>query len=175
MAVPAVAKAFAGWLLALASPVLVFAPAALAQYPLADSFNPAPDGRVDALALGADGKILVGANFSRLSGQTCNKVGRLNADGTFDSSFNAGWVDAYVSCLALQPDGRILVGGGFTNLGGQARMTIGRLNADGTVDSDFNSGADGSVLALVPQPTGVSWWAATSGFWAVKLAITSAG
>ena len=42
------------------------------------------------LAVQADGKILVGGDFTTLGGQTRNYLGRLNADGTLDSGFNPG-------------------------------------------------------------------------------------
>ena len=121
------------------------------------SFNPSAGGvvypSVYSLALQADGKIVVGGLFTGLGGQSRNYIGRLNADGTLDTSFNPG-ASNYVSSLAVQADGRILVGGGFTTLGGQSRTNIGRLNADGTLDTVFNPGADNSVLSLAVQADG---------------------
>src|SRR5712692_5434563 len=71
-----------------------FALAALAQSPLPDSFNPGADGGVQgsvlALAAQADGKILVGGFFATLGGQSRTNIGRLNADGTPDTSFTPG-------------------------------------------------------------------------------------
>jgi uncharacterized delta-60 repeat protein len=120
-------------------------------------FNPGANGGVCALAVQADGKILVAGTFSTLGGQTRNWIGRLNADGTVDPSFNPGAESAVIS-LALQADGKILVGGNFTTLGGQNRNGIGRLNADGTVDTSFNPGAGGgpgpSVDCLALQADG---------------------
>jgi uncharacterized delta-60 repeat protein len=100
-----------------------------------------------------DGKILVGGYFTALDGQNRRYIGRLNADGTVDSSFNPG-ADNAVSCLAIQADGKILVGGSFTTLGGQSRSYIGRLNADGTVDGSFNPEADNGVNCLAVQADG---------------------
>src|SRR6266700_1349709 len=121
------------------------------------SFNPSAGGvvypSVYSLALQADGKIVVGGVFTGLGGQSRNYIGRLNADGTLDTSFNPG-ASNYVSSLAVQADGRSLVGGGFTTLGGQSRTNIGRLNADGTLDTVFNPGADNSVLSLAVQADG---------------------
>ena len=54
-------------------------------------------------------------------------IGRLNADGTLDTSFNPG-ADVLVAALAVQADGKVVVGGGFTYLGGAARRFIGWLN-----------------------------------------------
>ena len=130
---------------------------------LDSGFNPAVGGdypSVNSLAVQADGKILVGGDFTTLGGQPRNSIGRLNADGTLDSGFNPA-VGAdylpYVYSLAVQADGKILVGGDFTTLGGQPRASIGRLNADGTVDAGFNPGlglSDPSVYSLAVQADG---------------------
>jgi uncharacterized delta-60 repeat protein len=125
------------------------------------NFNPGAGGGVDtavgALAVQPDGKILVGGEFTSLAGQTRNNIGRLNPDGTLDTTFNPGVSGgdfSLVYSMAVQADGKILVGGDFTTLGGQSRTNIGRLNADGTVDSTFNPKTDGPVYALVVQPDG---------------------
>ena len=87
-----------------------------------------------------------------------NRIGRLNADGSLDASFNPG-ANGAVFAMAVQPDGKILVGGVFTTLGGggtgtTTRNRIGRLNADGSLDTGFNPGANGTVCALAVQPDG---------------------
>jgi uncharacterized delta-60 repeat protein len=109
------------------------------------SFDPGANEPVYALAVQADGKILVGGNFTTLGGggtgtTTRNYIGRLDADGSLDTSFNPGANDT-VMALAVQTDGRILVGGGFTTLGGggtgtTTRNLIGRLtNTDAAIQN----------------------------------------
>jgi len=105
-----------------------------------------------SIAVQADGKILVGGDFTTLHGQPRNGIGRLNADGTLDSGFNPGMGVVY--SLAVQADGKILAGGSFTKLGGQPRSGIGRLNADGTLDGAFDPGVSGTVYSLVVQADG---------------------
>ena len=140
--------------LALATGALLLAaPIAPAQSPLPDDFNPGADAPVYALAVQADGKVLVGGYFTNLAGQACNYLGRLNPDGTLDTGFNPG-ANSYVFSLAVQADGKILVGGQFTTLGGLTRNRIGRLNRDGTLDTGFDPGANGSVDSLVVQADG---------------------
>ncbi len=113
-----------------------------------------------SLAVQADGKILVGGLFTTLGVQSRKFIGRLNADGTLDTSFDpgAGGSYPYVYSLAVQADGKILVGGRFSTLGGQSRTNIGRLNPDGTPDTSFNPGAAGGsvpyVASLVAQADG---------------------
>jgi uncharacterized delta-60 repeat protein len=120
------------------------------------AFNPGSiwaSSCVNSLALQADGKILVGGQFTMLGGQNRSNIGRLNADGTVDATFNPG-ADNAVNSLALQADRKILVGGAFSTLGGQSRSNIGRLNADGTVDATFNPGANNYVYSIALQPDG---------------------
>jgi uncharacterized delta-60 repeat protein len=121
------------------------------------TFTPSVNGTVFALAIQADGKILVGGLFGTLGGQTRNYLGRLNSDGSVDMSFDPG-ADAYVLSLAVQLDGKILVGGYFEGLGGGTGTTprhhIGRLNANGSVDATFDPGANDAVLSLAIQKDG---------------------
>jgi hypothetical protein len=114
--------------------------AAWAQSAL-DGFDPGANDAVAAIAVQADGKILVGGDFTTLGGggtgtTTRNNIGRLNADGSLDTSFNPG-ANGTVIAIAVQADGKILVGGDFTTLGGggtgtTTRNHIGRLNTDGS-------------------------------------------
>ncbi|MEI2722803.1 MAG: LamG-like jellyroll fold domain-containing protein [Verrucomicrobiota bacterium] len=120
---------------------------------LDQSFNPSPNSYVDALAVQADGRILVGGNFTTLAGQTRSRIGRLNSDGSLDVGFNPGADNEVLSFLPLA-NGQFLAGGKFTALGGIRCRGVGRLNADGTLDTEFNPGADGGVRTLALQPNG---------------------
>src|SRR5439155_548669 len=84
-------------------------------------FDPGANRPVRALAVQADGRILVAGDFTTLGGggtgtTVRNRIGRLNADGTLDTSFNPG-ANLAVLALAIEADGKILVGGNFTTLG----------------------------------------------------------
>ena len=126
-------------------------------------FNPGANSisGVNALAIQADGKILVGGSFIGLGGGTGStprsNIGRINASGVVDTGFNPG-AEAQVLTLAVQADGMILAGGYFKWLGdagGQFRSTrnyIGRLNPSGFVDSSFNPGAGNLVNTVALQP-----------------------
>ena len=123
-------------------------------------FNPGVSGNIWALALQPDGKILVGGEFTTLSGALRNAIGRLNADGSIDTVFNPGATKTFgnpiVYTMALQADGKIVVGGYFNGLGGLTRNFIGRINADGMVDMGFDPGAVSisGVNALALQADG---------------------
>src|SRR5437773_946444 len=51
-------------------------------------FNPNASSDVNAIALQADGKILIGGFFITVGGQTRNRIARFNADGTLDATVN---------------------------------------------------------------------------------------
>ena len=105
------------------------------------------DAAVAALALQPDGKVLVGIFYSRFAsdpGQDPNRKGiiRLNADGTFDTSFNASSLDVSqggdgVESITVQADGRVLVSGSF-RYNARTRDNFARLNPDGSVDASFH-------------------------------------
>ena len=121
-------------------------------------FNPgqgANGGSVDSLAVQADGKILVGGQFTQLDMAQRKNIARLNANGTVDTGFNPG-ASSSVTSLAVQADGMILVGGGFTQLGGVSRLRIGRLNPDGSLDAfdPTATPANRAVNSLVVQADG---------------------
>ncbi|HEY2799342.1 MAG TPA: putative Ig domain-containing protein, partial [Chthoniobacterales bacterium] len=148
--------------LALFALFFLFAPTARAQSNV-DGFHPSATGPIRAIALQADGKILVGGDFTELAGNdgvfsVRNHIGRLNKDGTLDQNFDPG-ATGTVFALAVQPNGKILVGGSFTALGSDSgastpRNNIGRLNADGTVDAGFDPNANDFVQTLVRQSNG---------------------
>ncbi len=75
-----------------------------------DGFDPIPNGSVLAMAEQADGRIIIGGDFTTLfSGAVSrSRLARLNHDGSVDSTFDPG-VNGTVNGLALQPDGKLLV------------------------------------------------------------------
>ncbi len=104
---------------------------------------------VQTVALQADGKVVVGGAFNMLGGQTWWHLGRLNTNGTLDTTFT-GQADNEVWCVIVQPDGKIVVGGMFNYLGGQLSPRYGRLNSNGSWDSSFRPNSSENV-----------WWVAT--------------
>jgi uncharacterized delta-60 repeat protein len=118
------------------------------------------DGRVNAIALQADGKVLVVGIFAKVNGVSRNRIGRLNADGTLDTGFQEGMTGANgvaVSSVAVQQDGKVLIGGIFTTVNDEGRNYVTRLNADGTLDEEFQNGSvgvDGWVYSVSLQKDG---------------------
>ena len=59
---------------------------------------------VFATAVQADGKILIGGEFTNVLGVTRNNIARLNTDGTLDTGFNPN-ANGVVRSIAIQADG----------------------------------------------------------------------
>jgi uncharacterized delta-60 repeat protein len=126
------------------------------------SFAPTGTGLnnlVLALALQADGKVIVGGFFTDYNGTTRNRIARLNADGTLDASFapTGTGLNNIVRSLAFQADGKVLVGGDFSDYNGTARNRIARLSANGTLDVGFvptGTGLSSTAFALALQADG---------------------
>lgn len=115
-------------------------------------------GSVDCLAIQADGKILVGGILVSLNGAVRYQyLGRLNANGTLDTTFNPGTLSvaagpgAPVETILVQEDGKILIRGYFYDYNGTARHQLARLNANGSLDAAFNPGIDAEAIALQPD------------------------
>ncbi|RSK29512.1 delta-60 repeat domain-containing protein [Hymenobacter metallilatus] len=108
----------------------------------------------------ADGRYVIGGNFTAINGVAASGLARLEADGTVDVAFtNTVRTDGPVTSLALQPDGRLVVGGSFTTLAGSARTYLGRLEPSGVLDASFvpytpPAYAAGGVSKVLLQPDG---------------------
>jgi uncharacterized delta-60 repeat protein len=115
------------------------------------------DGAVRALAVQADGKVVIGGEFTTVNGTPRTRIARLNANGSLDASFDPGsGADRTVVELAVQSDGKVVIGGDFTAVNGTSRTRIARLNANGSLDTSFapDSGANSTVYALAVQADG---------------------
>ena len=104
-----------------------------------------------AIALQADGKIVIAGATYDASNNSDFAIARLNSDGTLDTTtFGAGTGKTTVafdlggtnrdeaSALVIQPDGKILIAGTVQTASNGNDFGVVRLNADGTRDSSFN-------------------------------------
>lgn len=121
-----------------------------------------PNQEVRAIAIQADGRILIGGAFTAFNGTARRGLARLLADGSLDTSFLASPIaelaQMEVEALALQPDGKVLVAGSIRTNGANDLFPGGfssgvlRLHSNGTVDTSFDIGAgahaEGDVNAL---------------------------
>ena len=116
------------------------------------------NGTVYALAVQADGRVVIGGDFTAVNGVPSGHIARLNTDGSVDLTFTNASASDSVRAIAIQLDGQILVGGLFSSVNGNTNFNhIARLNsADGTPDGTFNPGlgANNSVFGLAVQTDG---------------------
>jgi len=123
-------------------------------------FNSAPT----VFEVQSNGQIVVAGYFTMYNG--LNRVGlvRLNADGTFDTTFNSAYTGANplfstvglpnsgntIKTMVLQPDGKIIIGGYFSFYNNVSRNNIVRINSDGSLDTTFNVGTGFNNTVIHP-------------------------
>jgi uncharacterized delta-60 repeat protein len=106
------------------------------------TFTPITTGNdtLEAVKLQSDGKIIIAGNYTTLNGFNQPRISRLNADGTFDTNFNAGGgANAVINDVAIRTDGKIIVGGDFSSFASVPMLRIARLNANGSPDNTFTN------------------------------------
>lgn len=97
-----------------------------------------------------DGKILVGGAFNNYDISGCSKFIRLNADGTFDSTFSlessgSSKFNNTVSSIALGGDGSVYVGGAFTDYAGISNLNnLIKTDSDGYLDTVYVANCSGN-------------------------------
>lgn len=123
------------------------------------------DARVLALVGQPDGKLLVGVYAdgvlgvagstprTRLNSTRLGGIGRLNADGSTDTTFVSPFDQSFIATIVPQPDGRILVAGSIRQLGSPTDLRYTRLLANGAIDTSFHPPAGVGGPSVV-QPDG---------------------
>jgi len=122
------------------------------------SFTPreGPDADVTAVAVQADGKVLIAGAFASVAGTPRAGLARLNADGSVDPSFDPGLGvrntngTAFVRVLLPQGDGSVWVGGAFTHINNRYGRHLAKLLTNGLADTTFTSPF--RAATLVPWP-----------------------
>jgi trimeric autotransporter adhesin len=146
------------------------APALSANTYWTEGFHlPGVNGPVHALAVGPDGSLYAGGEFTIAGGVTANHIARW--DGVQWHPLGSGVAAEYrpsVNALAIGPDGSLYVGGSFTTAGGVAAKNVARW--DGATSSWQPLGAimNGTVYALAAGPDGSLYaggWFTRAGGW----------
>jgi hypothetical protein len=108
-------------------------------------WQPAPGGRVSALALAPSGSLVVGGWFQEVAGTPRRCLARVDASGV--GALDATWnphciyndelpVQPRVTALAVDGSGLVYAGGLFLQLGGTSRNFMARLSPSGTGAAD---------------------------------------
>lgn len=100
----------------------------------------------------SDGSFIIGGDFTSYNGTTRNRVAKINADGSLNTSFNPNCTGGAVYSIIQDSNGKILIGGNFTTVGGISNIRLARINSDGTVDTSFTANANGIVETIVIEP-----------------------
>ena len=98
-------------------------------------------GKVWAVAEQADGKLIIGGQFTTVNGASRKNIARLNANGTLDATFDPGTgPNGDVQTIEITSSGSILAGGDFTTWNGSsAGAKIALLTATGARDTSWTS------------------------------------
>src|SRR4051794_22237994 len=108
-----------------------------------------------AMAVDADGKIVLAGQTNRGASFYDFAVARLNADGSLDTTFGAAHTGKFcadfagdfdqASGVAVQADGRIVVSG-MATVDFNAEFALMRLTSGGVLDTSFGADHTGKVL-----------------------------
>lgn len=130
-----------------------------------------PNGPVRAIAVDADGSILIGGDFTAVNGTARLGIARLSPTGSLVGGFAATphsqLSTCEVRCIRVAPEGTIYIGGliyaPFNALFSKFSSGLLRLHPDGTVDLGFDIGQGSTgndtsnlryVYAVDVQPNG---------------------
>jgi uncharacterized delta-60 repeat protein len=128
---------------------------------------------VHAIALQADGKILVAGSVDESLKGKSFAIARFNVNGSLDTSFGTrgqvvtsfGSRSDEAFAIVVQPDGRIVAAGHTADPVSGVNFALARYNADGSPDASFGNGGQvvtasragngrDSIYALALQPRG---------------------
>lgn len=118
------------------------------------------NAEVSALAVQADGKIILAGGFTQFNSAPCGRLVRLQPDGSIDSSFNPGTgANDRIYDVRLSGNGELIILGAFTQVNGRPRRGIARLATDGTLLEFFTgtgaqNAATAKIKAAAIQPDG---------------------
>lgn len=126
---------------------------------------------VKAIAIQADGKILIGGNFTNYNGVSRNRLARLNADGTLDTAFIVGaGANGVINTIAIASNGRVLIGGDFTSYNGAGRNRIAQVytcptpSITNTTPASALSICNGATTKLTASSLGtINWYSSSTG------------
>lgn len=113
-----------------------------------ENFNTAIgfNGKIYSTYIQPDGKIIVGGSFTSFNGNNTGRLVRLNADGSYDATFNTSVAAStgIIYDISPQADGKIIIVGSFTKYNNSTVNRIARILSDGSLDTSFITGSGSS-------------------------------
>ncbi len=118
------------------------------------AWDPNVNGTVRSLAVGPDGTVYAGGDFTTVAGATANRLEALTPTGAPVPGWSASAPNTVRDLLVV--GGSLYAGGSFGNMSGSPRNAVAKLSlATGAVDKAFNAHvAGGKVRALASSPDG---------------------
>ena len=129
------------------------------------------NGKVYAIAVQEDGKVVIGGKFTAYNGNGCQNIARLNTDGSFDQTFKNVKADDVVRKITIGADDKLLIGGDFKNVCGDRHVAIARMDNNGTLDAAFQPfiddigcvydckiAANGKIYLALNYKNTFEWW-----------------
>lgn len=103
---------------------------------------PSVNNFVRGIEVQDSGKIVISGNFTSFGTGAANRVARINADGTEDTTFAANigtGFDAFVFRSDQDSDGNLYFAGNFTAFNGTPSSYVAKLSEDGVLDTTFTT------------------------------------
>jgi uncharacterized delta-60 repeat protein len=104
-------------------------------------------GRV--LKVASNGQIYIGGWFGNISGNNANRLARLNADGTFDSTFQPYFGDSTAVYSVVELANGQLIAAGHAKYETNDFKEVVRLNHDGSVDRSWKGSTNEKTESLL--------------------------
>lgn len=117
------------------------------------SFNVTLAGQAYQINIQKDNQIILTGSFTQINSQNRGRIGKLNVDGTLDTTFqNFGGANNEVFDADIQNNGKIIIVGNFSGVNFTNRPYIARVNQDGSLDTAFTPIANNWIRVVKIQP-----------------------